>query len=179
MDQPVQVDGSPSGLEEGDHRVLPAAPLERAEAYITRMDRHQRGVQPPGRRLRGHDANARRRGHSRQPGDVHHDRGYRAAEGGLPLNPGGKRHRLAILTGRHPHGIDPGDGPYPGGARRAGNTTGDGERQGSGEGLAEGGASVRVAGSEVEEAWRRPVRKRLCSPQDPRQTGEPFLCRRQ
>ena len=35
------------------------------EADITRMDRHQRGVQPPGRRLPGHDTDARGRGHPR------------------------------------------------------------------------------------------------------------------
>ena len=51
MDQPVQNDESPSDLEEADQRVLPSTPPERAEADITRMDRHQRGKQPPGRRL--------------------------------------------------------------------------------------------------------------------------------
>ena len=171
MDQPVQDGGSPSGLEESDQRVFLAAPLERAEDYITRMDRNQRGVEPSGRRLQGHDADARGQRHPRHPGDIHHDRGYRAVEGGLPPNPGGERHRLAAPTGRHPHGTDPGDGPYPGGARRAGSTAGGDGRQGSGEGLAEGGASVRVAGSEAEDAWRRSVRERLCSPQDPRRTG--------
>ena len=71
MDQPVQDDGSPSGFEGVDQRVLPATPPpEHAEADITRMDRHQRGVQPPGRRLRGHDTDARGRGRPRQPRDV-------------------------------------------------------------------------------------------------------------
>ena len=82
MDQPVQDDGSPSGLEEADQRVLPATPPEREEADIERMDRHERGVQPPRRRLRGHDKNARGRGHPRQPGNVDHDRGHRDAQSG-------------------------------------------------------------------------------------------------
>ena len=107
MDQSIQDDGSPSGLEEADQRVLPATPPERAEAGITRMDRHQRGVQPPGRRLRGHDTDARGRGHPRQPRNVHHSRGYRDAHRGIPPNPSAERHRLATPTGRPPHGIDP------------------------------------------------------------------------
>ena len=70
MDQPVQDDGAPSGLEEGDHRVLPARnPEQHAEADITRVDRHERGVKPPGRRLRGHDPDARGHGHPPRPGD--------------------------------------------------------------------------------------------------------------
>lgn len=35
-------------LKKTDHRVLPATHRERAEAYISPMDRHQRGVEPPG-----------------------------------------------------------------------------------------------------------------------------------
>ena len=45
VDQPVQDDGAPSGLEEGDHRVLPVRnPEQRAEADVTRVDRDERGV---------------------------------------------------------------------------------------------------------------------------------------
>ena len=87
VDQPVQYGGSPSGLEEADQRVLPATPPERAEADITRLDRLQRGVQPPGRCLRGHDTDARGRRHLCQPGDVHHDRGYRDTYRGIQPNP--------------------------------------------------------------------------------------------
>ena len=57
----------------------------------------------------------------------------------------------------HPHGIDPGSGAYPEGARRAGDTAGGDGRQGCGEGLAGGGASVRVAGFKAEGASRRPA----------------------
>ena len=148
MDQPVRDDGSPSGLEEADQRVLPVTPPERAEADITRMDRHQRGVQLPGRRLRSHNTDAKGRGHPRQPGDVHHDRGYRDAQRGIPPNPGAERHRLATPTGRHPHGIDPGSRAYLGGARRAGSTAGGDGRQ-----------CVRKASLKVE---------RLCALMDPR-----------
>ncbi|CAN0001059.1 unnamed protein product [Ascophyllum nodosum] len=84
---------------------------------------------------------------------------------------GAERHRLATPTGRHPHGIDPGSGAYLGGARRAGSTAGGDGRQGCGEGLSEGGAAVRVAGTEAEGAWCRPDRERLCSPHDPRRRG--------
>ena len=142
------------------------------------MDRHQRDVQPPGRRLRGHDTDARDRGHPRQPGDVHHDRGYSDAQRGIPPNPGVERHRLATSTGRHPHGTDPGSGAYLGGARRAGSSAGGDGRQGCGEGLTESGASMRVAGSEAEGAWRLPARERLCSPQDLRRRElEGDVCR--
>ena len=79
---------------------------------IARMDRHQRGLQPPGRHLRGHDTDAKGQGHPRQPGDVHHDRGYRDAKRGIPANPSAERHHLTTLTGRYPHGIDPGSGAY-------------------------------------------------------------------
>ena len=114
LNKSVQDDRSPFGLEEVDQRVLPATSPERAEADVTQTDRHQRGVQPPGQRLRGHDTHARGRGHPRQPGDAHHDRGYRDAQRGIPPNPGAERHRLTTLTGRHPHGIDPGNGAYLG-----------------------------------------------------------------
>ena len=76
----------------------------------------------------------------------------RDAQRGIPSNPGAERHRLVTPTGRHPHGIDRGSGAYPGGARRAGSTAGGDGRQGCGEGLAEGGASVRIAGSKAEGA---------------------------
>ena len=132
MDQLVD-GGSPSGLKEADQGVLLAPPPERAEADITRMDRHQRGVQPLGRRLRGHDTDAKGRGHPRQPDDVQHDRGYCYAQRGIPPNLGAERHRLASPTGRHPHGIDPGSGAYFGGARRAGSTAGGEGGQGWGE----------------------------------------------
>ena len=66
MDQPVQDDESPSGLEKPISE-FPATTPERTEADITRMDRYQLGVHPPGRRLRGHDTDARGRGHPRQP----------------------------------------------------------------------------------------------------------------
>ena len=39
--------------------VLPATPPERAKADIAPMDRHQRGVHPPGQRFRGHHTDAR------------------------------------------------------------------------------------------------------------------------
>ena len=55
---------------------------------------------------------------------------------------------------------------YLGGARRAGSTAGGDGRQGCREGLAEGGAPVRVAGSEAEDTWCLPARERLCSPKD-------------
>ena len=120
VDQPVQDGGSPSGLEEADQQVLAATPPERAEADIARMDRHQRGVQPTGRRLRGHETGARDRGHPRQPGDVDYDRGYHNAQEGIQPNPGAERHRLPTPTGRHQHGIDPGSGAYLGGAKTCG-----------------------------------------------------------
>ena len=50
----------------------------------------------------------RGRGHPRQPGDVHHDQGYRDDQRGIQPNPGTEHHRLATSTGRHPHQIDPG-----------------------------------------------------------------------
>ena len=102
------------------------------------MNRHQRGVQPPGRRLRGHDTDARGRGHPRQPGDVRHDRGYRDAQKGIPPNPGSERHRLTTPTGRHLHGIDPGSGAYLEGARRTASTAEVVEDKGVGK------ASVKV-----------------------------------
>ena len=37
---------------------------------------------------------ARSRGHQRQSDEVHHDRGYRDAQTGIPPNPGAERHRL-------------------------------------------------------------------------------------
>ena len=151
--------------------LLPATSPKRAEADIKRMDRHQRGVQSPGRHLRGHDTETTDRGSPRQPTDVHHDRGYRDAQRGIPPNEDTERHRLATPTGRHPHRIDPGSGAYLGGARRAGSTAGGDGRQRCVKGLTEGGASVRVAESEAKAAWRPPARERLCSPQDPRRRG--------
>ena len=47
---------------------------------------------------------------------------------------------------------------------------GDG-RKGDGEGVAEGGAFVRVDGSEAKNVRRRTTRERLCSPQDQRRSG--------
>ena len=76
-------------------------------------------------------------------------------------------------NGRHPLGIDPDSRAYLGGARRAGCTAGGDGRQRCREGLADGGASVRVAGFEAGDAWRRPARERLCSPQEPRRKGLP------
>ena len=46
----------------------------------------------------------------------------------------------------HSHGIDSSSGAYLGGARRAGSTSGGDGRQGCGEGLGEGGASVALLG---------------------------------
>ena len=49
--------------------------------------------------------------------------------------------------------------------------SGGDDREGLEEGYAERGACVRIAGPEAEVARRRPIRERLCSPQDTRRGG--------
>lgn len=76
-------------------------------------------------------------------------RGYRDAETRLSPNPSDELHSHIGIR------------PYDRGTRRAGTAAGGVRVEGPGRDLSESGASMCVTGSEVEDAWCQPLRKRL------------------